>query len=763
MEALTSPESIGTSPADLEARSDFSEASLIQTVGRFGKIAVEARHGIRNVWLVATVDGRDALALRAGYSTSDLEHVECVAGANGSLVLEFASSLGAMRAKIAVANADLGIVRCTTTLLPASDVLVSGWPNDLYPVEPEQGTIHTSQRGLRTGIVFASCGLPTPFSFFYIQDFSSLNDFFAAVKRSPADCVSGRWPELGYAPPGGEGCVLRRAREFVVSDAYLTLVERVPASDAEAAALYLDMLADTYLCLPRPEPEYHDWPMRAERALRDLSVSPECTTTKHGLRYLKPYVSDDTKPPESMVQLTLASNVHEYERWAERATVLSATLHATVPSFFDEGVGSIVRWLPTAQFDDSQAEQNMNHSAMDSWYLHHALFNTWRVADECASNEAKRLFKASLPFVMRVARRFAYRWPIFFDLRSLDVIRAESEPGKGGETDVGGIYALVMLHAYDMFGDAEYLEEAKKGVESLRGLGFTLGYQLNTTGFAAEAALRLWKLTGERSYLELGEICLANVFDNMWLWQCTYGNARHYRNFFGLFPLRKAPYTAPYEEMEAQAKCFELLANGDGDLRPSLRLLLTEYQKYNLDRAWYYYPDALPVDVVEDEPRNGRILRGLSVPLEDLQDGFEKSGQVGQEIYGAGLPFVFTSRHYARVPGAAYLLYCNYPASAFSSKRTAGGMNATWRIAGDPRGTCQVRVVPIEANMAPAAVTVTTMAGSVRVPLAGTITPEGHAAFTLRGGLDIEVDILGQIRSAAEHSVVIGAPAAANV
>ena len=30
--------------------------------------------------------------------------------------------------------------------------------------------------------------------------------------------------------------MLRRAREFVVSDAYLTLVERVPASDAEAAS-----------------------------------------------------------------------------------------------------------------------------------------------------------------------------------------------------------------------------------------------------------------------------------------------------------------------------------------------------------------------------------------------------------------------------------------------------------------------------------------------------------------------------------------------
>jgi hypothetical protein len=235
VETLTSPESTGRSPADVAARSDFARATVIRTVATFETVAVTARRGKRNVWLVASIDGRDALALRAGYSTADIENVECVTGQDGSLILEFGSSLGAMRAKITVANVDLGIVRCTTSLLPSRDAIVSGWPNDLYPVEPEQGMVHTSQRGLRTGIVFASCGLPTPFSLFYLQDFSSLNDFFAQVKRSPAGSVSGRWPELGYAPPGGDECVLPKAREFVVSDAYLTLVERVPATEGESA------------------------------------------------------------------------------------------------------------------------------------------------------------------------------------------------------------------------------------------------------------------------------------------------------------------------------------------------------------------------------------------------------------------------------------------------------------------------------------------------------------------------------------------------
>src|SRR5581483_8968925 len=110
------------------------------------------------------------------------------------------------------------------------------------------------------------------------------------------------------------------------------------------------------------------------------------------------------------------------------------------------------------------------------------------------------------PYAMRVARRFDYRWPIFFDLKSLEIVRAEASPGKGGENDVAGLYALVMLHAHSLFGEGEYLIEARRAADALRGLGFRIGYQMNTTGFAAEAMLRLWKLTADRAYLRLSEL-----------------------------------------------------------------------------------------------------------------------------------------------------------------------------------------------------------------------------------------------------------------
>ena len=710
------------------------------------------RKGQRSLWVVASRAGHDLLAVRCGYSRADLHRVER-SERDDAIVFEWTSSFGAMRTKITFPARDRAVVRCTTSVLPLDDVVVDEWPRDLYCMADE-GTVHTSQRGLRTGIVFASTDSPQPFSLFYLQDFSSAGDYFAQVERPPADTVGGRWPELGYAPPSGDACRLARARETIVSDAYVTISDQIPSTDGEAAAHYLDRLADVYLCLPLPETTYHDWPSRASQALRDLSCSPACTYVRDGRRFLMPYVADETKPPESMVQLTLAANTGEYDRWREQTSTFAAAMRASAPSFFDEKIGSVVRWLPGADFGASQAEENMNHEAMDSWYLHHALFNLSRLASE-GDERAKDVFRRSLPFAMRVARRFAYRWPIFFNVTNLDVIRAEAAPGKGGETDVGGLYALVMLHALELFGDAEYLDEAMSGVRSLRGFGFRLAYQLNTTGFAAEAAMRLWKKTGEREFLELSEICMANLFDNMWLWQCRYGRARDYKTFFGLFPLRDAPYLAAYEELEAQGKFHDYLDLGGEDVRPSLRVLLAEYQRYALDRAWSYYPDTLPAESLAAEPRNGRVERSLSVPLEDLQDGFEPSGQVGQELYGAGLPFVYATRHYKRIPSAKCFVYCDYPMYDFQEKSAGGNPEVTWRIGGDARLTCEFRVVPADADTPAATVSVTMLAGATRTRLDGRLTPEGHLAFRARGAHVLEVRWIPA--GAKRESPIVGA------
>jgi hypothetical protein len=91
-------------------------------------------------------------------------------------------------------------------------------------------------------------------------------------------------------------------------------------------------------------------------------------------------------------------------------------------------------------------------------------------------------------------------------------------------------------------------------------------------------------------------------------------------------------------------------------------MLIAEYCKYALDRAWYYYPDALPPEALSPKQResNGHIDRKLSFPVEDLYADGQQAGQVGQEVYGAGAAFIFATRAFHQVEGAPFHLYCDH-------------------------------------------------------------------------------------------------------
>ncbi|HTV72349.1 MAG TPA: hypothetical protein VME66_01405 [Candidatus Acidoferrales bacterium] len=740
------------SAASPEAHDDLQNAELLGSIGEAGGFEVGLLRSGRHLRLVVSAQHTPLLAIRLSPENGEVSNVALSERPDGTRVLEYTTAVGAMRAKVALRNEGFPALHWTISLVAAEPTALAYWPRDLHLLT-ESGKIHTSQRGLRSGVLFASTQEPQPFSFFYFQNFSSLNEYFEETKTPPANSVGGRFPDLGYAPPSGEDRFLPKAREIAVSDAYLLLSQAVPETNAAAAGQYLDFLCELYLQLPRPDVDYRHWPERARKALRDLSLSPACTYTRQGRRYLMPYVGDTTKPPESMVQFTLAVNTMEYDQARETSSTLTRTLRDSVASFFEPKVGAVVRWLPGEPFGDSQADDNMNHGAMDSWYLHHSLFNLCRLAAQ-GDTTARELFAKSLPYVIRVAHRFDYRWPIFFDLESLDIIRAEAQPGSGGETDVAGLYALVMIHAYEAFGDQTYLREACAAAARLENLGFDLAYQLNTTGFAAEAMMRLWKLTHDPTYLGLSEICMANLFDNMWLWSCEYGDSRHCRTFFGLFPLRDAPYLAPYEETEAVAKFHEYLRLGAEDVRPSLRLLIAEYLKYALDRGWCYYPDASPLSNIAPQSRNGIIDRTLCIPVEDLRDGFAPSGSVGQEIYGAGMPFVFTTRHYRVLPGGRLLAYGNYPLDDFAADEDG---TAVWRVGGDPRIGCEIRIIPTDSELPPTGVTASVQAGEVGVPLHGELTTQGHARFLIRGGQRVTITWGPPRKEHSRKEIVIGA------
>ena len=730
------------SPWSVEADRDISgsmDAPLLKDMlGVFG-IRVE-RTG-HSLWLLVQRPEASGVALRCAYDPSGLLEAETVSTDDG-LTVEMRGSLGTFRSHIRLARRPRPLVHLTTELLATDELLMPYWPRDLFGMTPDgsvagsKGTIHASQRGLRSGVVYATSG--EDFSFLYIQDYSALSEYLEKTHTSPADSVGGSWPEMGFALPRSAEHPIPKAQEVTISEAYLLLSQEVPSDEIAIARGYLDLMADGLRVIPTPETEYRDWPGRAAQTLRDLTHSPLCFDERRGVRYLLPYVGDEGKPPESMVQLAVLRPLRAYERWAGRRFPLGHSLLETLPTFYDGELGCMRRWLDGEPFEN-KAEEGQSHRNMDSWYLYYVLLSLAELAEQDTVH-ARRLLRDSLPFAIRAAHRFDYRWPVMFDLETLDIVRQESAPGAGGELDVAGLYALVAVKAYQLFDDPALLGEARRAADSLEGLGFSTAYQTNTTAFGMQAALTLYRLTGERRYLDRGLVCLANLMDNAWLWHGRYGHGRHYLTFFGIFPLRDAPYLAAYEEGELLAVFGTCLELGEDDLPASARFLLSEYVRFALHRAWEYYPESLPVDALAAQIRNGRLSRSITMPVEDLQDGWQQSGTVGQEIYGAGMAMAFATRHYRHLTGTSLAVYLEYPTTKEKTRRRGGRSTLSFELLGARTGRPKVRVVPLDADTLPDDIRLAVRRPKGWSALQPTITDEGHLCFEVRGGDEIRIN-----------------------
>jgi hypothetical protein len=219
--------------------------------------------------------------------------------------------------------------------------------------------------------------------------------------------------------------------------------------------------------------------------------------------------------------------------------------------------------------------------------------------------------------------------------------------------------------------------------------------------------MRLWRITNQERYLLQSYVYLASFFHNSVLWTSKIGDSANYPTFLAVSALHDGPYMALYECFDSFAAFERYLKDGGPDLDPAALLMVSDYCRYALDRAWYYYPDALPADMISDEPRNGHIDRKLSFPLEDLYVGGDKAGQVGQEIYGAGAAFVFASRVFHHVEGAPFDMFCN--AFLLASDRTSD-QSLSFHLGGDPAGRANLILLGAERGFL-SSVTVTSDPG----------------------------------------------------
>jgi hypothetical protein len=718
--------------------------SLLDELGRERKdphwtysledISFELVEGTQSLWLVTRFPAGGQIAFRVAYCPDGRLEIDQIHRTETGIEVDISSTVGGFRTVLEFPRPDRVVLHCRTTINPVAPLVIPFWPRDIIPLGKEEdltdseGVIYTKQVGPRSGMVYFSLTRPRGGTVLYFQNLSSLNDYARQTETSLSDTVGGEWPELGFALPGTAEKPIEADRELVVSDAYVVFSREVPRDDLEMAPQFLDMLAQVFLALPRSETEYVHWPEIAEKSLRDLEQDERCVSEVRGRRYLNAYVGDLDNPPESMVQLTALLPLLEYKEWSGKDSPLNAELLGGLHNFFDDDAKVLGRWMISEKQKLDGSEPQKKPEAMDAWYLYHSLLNISRLAIH-GDKTAQKLFLDSMDYAIRVAHHFDYHWPVFYNMYTLKVQVAETKEGAGGETDVAGVYAHVMLQAYQLTKEGRYLEEAKKAARTLKGLGFNLFYQANITLFGAGALLRLWKETGDEYFLQQSYVNLANAFNHMWLWECNYGYAQHYRTFFALFPLKDAPYTAVYEELEGFAAFHDYFLHFGGEMPEWMRVLIPEFLRNMLYKASFYYPPNLPEDVMTEEPKTGELDPKLWIPVEDIYDGWELAGQVGQEVYGAGLPFGIIPRHYWKVPDGNFMIYVDYPIKSFSTVHEGQAM---FRVLGDPRLYCRLRVMPIGRAKLPKLEVTTERDGNTET-LQGRETPEGHREYDLFG------------------------------
>jgi len=631
-----------------------------------GTLAIELAAGHDALWTLIRKRRAGGVAMRIAFFPAGCDDARLIRPRKGEAArIEASSVLGTHRIALALHEDAIPVLRVTTSFEASPlPLLTSFVPRDLYPLGADddpltaQGEVEAAQRGLNTGAIYFRLSEPAFGSVLYFQNLTALNPYFRATGTKPDGAVGGHWPEIGFLlpTPPQQGTPpldpLPAGEEIVISDALLAFHDEPGGDEQDMARRYLSLLGAVLRRIDIPPTEYRDWVWRAERSAKDLARSRKATERHYGHRYIHPYTAAEY--PDSMVQLTVLAAIRDFEVWSGQKLPIGAELAAGLGKFYDPRLKTLRRYLPDVGKDKDR-------NAVDSWYLYHPLSQLGRLAID-GDKPALRLFQKAIGYGIEAAHHFDYKWPIMFDVRDFRVIEEARNDDGYGQTDVGGMYAYVMLQAFELTDDKTYLDEARAAIAAAKGMRFELNYQANLTAWGAAACMRLWRITDDDTYLRQGYVYLASFFHNTAMWESEIGHARHYRNFLGVTALHDAPYMAMYECFDSFAAFERLLKDSGPDLDPAVRLLLSEYCRYALDRAWFYYPDALPLEAIAPKQRenNGHIDRKLSFPLEDLYVDGQPAGQVGQEIYGAGAAFVFASRMFHRVGDAPFRIACDH-------------------------------------------------------------------------------------------------------
>ena len=435
---------------------------------------------------------------------------------------------------------------------------------------------------------------------------------------------------FGYVPPPSSLASLPRKKTTVVVSSYLYLEPAIPSAESDIATAYLRALDTVDAAVARPSVPAADWKTLAAKSAVDVAQQANWVTV-NGHQYLRSYVSDTRSAPELLTQAGALAGVRAFEARFKTSVPFDATLDADLSTYYDPVYGTVMNGLP----HDPSARG-------ESWYFVSNLISLLQLA-QAGDDTAKTLLLKSVDAVIKLAHVNGYEFPQNFAYSDYN------GAGSQVEHDVAGGYAWLMLGLNELTGDAQYLGEAKASVAHVAGTGFDLAYETHMSAYTAAAAQRLYAMTGDAAYHGYAVLALANLFHAVRLWDCTYGACKKgsgYHTYMGLNPLPWSDYVAMLEQYEAWLGLQSYLRYAQNE--PAyLTNLVKAFVKYSPRTLQYSLPPLLPSGAASSAAGEYSFVphNKLSwhIPLEDLREGEAVSGAIGQQLYGAGGPFMFAA------------------------------------------------------------------------------------------------------------------------
>jgi hypothetical protein len=534
---------------------------------------------------------------------------------------------------------------------------------------------------------------------YYFANYTAMNDYYKLAALEPIDAVS-KFTEhrFGYTPPGNAHFQIPQGARLTLVDSYLYLDPAQAGPAAADARFFVDATAAVYGDLKALPTEFNDWRQVALDSMESLQDA-SCQTDAWGPKILKAYVNGPPKHADLASNLFVLTPFEKFSEVFGAGVPFRRQLEAGVDLFYVDQITS----TGAGTFFDGVPAKNPDSHPESTWYYLYNILQIGKIAQQGNAHFRER-FLSTIPYNIRFARFVNYRFPIVLDLLNLKPVDARIEG------DVAGCYAYTMLQAYEMTRKPEYLDEAKRAAESLAEMGFRIGYEMHITASGIAACGWLHQVTGDRRYLELSYLPLANLLRDTWLWESDLGYAYGYRTFNNIAAQRGCPVVGPVEQNEAWSFLREYYLRTEPSLPANLRSMIPEFTKQMMASAWCSYPQTIPAAAVHPGPPYNPTKPELWIALEGIFPGLQKSGSIGQAVYMSGAAFRYAGDSYHRptaksgtgepIEGRSgadettiakgLLVYCEYPLVGCDWE--PGRRRLSFRTAGDSRHTCRIRV-----------------------------------------------------------------------